>query len=222
MEGKTVYKNGTVTPGAMNFIDKSLGAMVKELKAKDLYNSTEIIIEAKHGQSPIDPTKLAKIGHAETKVLTAAGIKLAQVTDDDVALIWLADQSQTNAAVAALEADKAGKNTAHIAKVLHGDQLAELYNNPKTDSRTPDIIVLPTPGTIYTGSVAKVAEHGGFSPDDTHIALLVVNGGGHGTVDEHVTTTQIAPTILKTLGLNPNALDAVKMEGTRPLPGSGD
>jgi arylsulfatase A-like enzyme len=222
MEGATHYENGITTPGAMNFVDASLGAMVKELKAKHLYDSTEIIIEAKHGQSPINPDKLAKIGHKVGDVLAAAHVNVAQLTDDDVALVWLADQSQTDAAVAALEADKAGPNTAHIEKVLHGAELAKLYNDPKTDPHTPDLIVLPTPGTIYTHSVAKVAEHGGFAPDDTHVALLVVNGSGHGTVDESVTTTQIAPTILKTLGLSPSALDAVKMEGTKPLPGSGD
>jgi hypothetical protein len=29
---------------------------------------------------------------------------------------------------------------------------------------------------------------------------------------------QVAPTIIKTLGLNPNALDAVRIEGTAVLP----
>jgi arylsulfatase A-like enzyme len=198
--------------------------MVHQLKTNGLYDSTRIIIEAKHGQSPIDPTKLAKIGHAETKVLTNAGINLAQVTDDDVALIWLADQSQTAAAVAALNASKTAGNPANIDQVLSGDQITKLYQNPLTDSRTPDIVVLPTPGTIYSSSKAKVAEHGGFSPDDTHVALLVVNGEGEGggTVSQHVSTTQIAPTILRTLGLDPQKLDAVRNEGTRALPGTGD
>jgi len=34
-----------------------------------------------------------------------------------------------------------------------------------------------------------------------------------------VETKQVAPTILQMLGLNPNALDAVKQEGTAVLPG---
>jgi hypothetical protein len=33
-----------------------------------------------------------------------------------------------------------------------------------------------------------------------------------------VETTQIAPTILKLLGLNPNSLQAVQIEHTRALP----
>jgi hypothetical protein len=39
-------------------------------------------------------------------------------------------------------------------------------------------------------------------------------------VDERVTTTQVAPTILRFLGLNPWSLEAVRTEGTEVLPGS--
>jgi hypothetical protein len=36
-----------------------------------------------------------------------------------------------------------------------------------------------------------------------------------------VETTQVAPTILKLLGLSPSSLQAVQREGTRVLPGLG-
>jgi hypothetical protein len=220
LDGLTTYASGVKTPGALDYVDDALSAMVNELNGRSLYNSTEIVIEAKHGQAPIDPAELARIGHAETTVLNNAGIQPAQVTDDDVALIWLADQSKTTAAVNALQASISNGNPAHIATILHGPQLARLYNDPSGDSHTPDMIVLPTLGTIYSGSHAKVAEHGGFSTDDNHVALVVVNEGGQpgGKVDQAVQTTQIAPTILQALGLDPGALDAVRMEGTAPLP----
>jgi hypothetical protein len=38
-------------------------------------------------------------------------------------------------------------------------------------------------------------------------------------VDQTVATRQIAPTILRLLGLDPQSLDAVRIEGTRVLPG---
>jgi hypothetical protein len=38
------------------------------------------------------------------------------------------------------------------------------------------------------------------------------------TVSNGVTTAQVAPTILKALGLDPRALDAVRAEGTAVLP----
>jgi hypothetical protein len=161
-------------------------------------------------------------------VLDAAGIAVAHITDDDVSLIWLANQSDTNTAVRALDASIAHGNPARIARVFSGQKLASTFGNPATNDRTPDIIVQPIPGTIYTTSTAKVAEHGGFAPDDTRVALLVVNGrsgSGRGAagrvVGAKVDTTQIAPTILEALGLDPSQLDAVRLEHTQPLPGPG-
>ena len=47
------------------------------------------------------------------------------------------------------------------------------------------------------------------------------NGAGaQGTVNRaQVQTSQVAPTVLAALGLNPNALKAVQLEGTPLLPG---
>jgi len=226
------YEPGTLafTPqleGGMQYIDDAIGSIVHELKQQHVYDSTEIILTAKHGQAPIDPAKLAKIGHASTAVLTAAGIPVAQATDDDVSLIWLTHQSDTAAAVKALQDSINNGNPAHIQTIYSGKQLAKLFGDPTTNDRTPDIIVQPTEGTIYTTSKAKVAEHGGFSPDDAHVALLVVNGGRGNddsrgrTIGAPVETTQIAPTILAALGLDPSQLDAVRAEGTHQLPGLG-
>jgi predicted AlkP superfamily pyrophosphatase or phosphodiesterase len=49
----------------IEFVDRSIGKMVGELKAQGLYESTLIIITAKHGQSPIDPNRFFPIpGHS--------------------------------------------------------------------------------------------------------------------------------------------------------------
>ena len=72
---------------------------------------------------------------------------------------------------------------------------------------------------MYSGPT-KLAEHGGMNPGDRHV-LMVVNGPGIRTRVESssVETTQVAPTILSLLGLNPAALTAVQVEGTQVLPG---
>ena len=219
---------------AVQSVDAALGSMVSELDKTGKLGSTTIIITAKHGQSPIDPSKLAKIGHAETKVLTKANVSPAQVTDDDIALLWMNPATQstdTAAALAALQADQNGANTARIQSILSGSALAQQFGDPATDPRTPDLIVQPIPGTIYSTSGAKVAEHGGGAVDDTHVALLVVNGsrvdrdgwahsGGRGgaVVSTPVQTYQVAPTILADLGLNPRQLDSVRIEHVQVLP----
>ena len=72
----------------------------------------------------------------------------------------------------------------------------------------------------YSKSTAKLAEHGGFSHDDTNVMILVTNPTfAPKTIKTHVETAQVAPTILKALGLNPAALQGVQIEGTQELPG---
>jgi arylsulfatase A-like enzyme len=54
-----------------------------------------------------------------------------------------------------------------------------------------------------------------------HVALLLSNPRLAGTdrqVTWPVSTTQVAPTILAALGLQPDLLQAVAQEGTAPLP----
>ena len=64
-----------------------------------------------------------------------------------------------------------------------------------------------------------MAEHGGGTDDDRHVALLIANPSFKPVkVEQDVTTTQVAPTILKALGLDPSKLDAVKLEKTGLLP----
>ena len=91
---------------------------------------------------------------------------------------------------------------------------------PNGDPRTPDIVVTPNIGVTYSGSTKKLAEHGGFSHDDTNVMMLLSNPSfSLKTVTSPVETTQIAPTILAALGLDPDKLIAVRVEGTQVLPG---
>ena len=74
---------------------------------------------------------------------------------------------------------------------------------------------------MYTSGTGKIAEHGGANPGDRDVALVVdAPGLTHRVVNQPVETTQIAPTIVKLLGLNPDKLQAVRREGTKVLPGS--
>jgi hypothetical protein len=67
---------------------------------------------------------------------------------------------------------------------------------------------------IYTTGT-KIAEHGGAAKDDRHVAMLASAPGlAPRTIGERVNTTQIAPTILTVLGVSPDELRAVQIEGT--------
>jgi arylsulfatase A-like enzyme len=61
--------------------------------------------------------------------------------------------------------------------------------------------------------------HGGFSFGDTNVGLIVSNPSIHRrTVKSPVANSQVAPSILKALGIEPSELQAVKKEGTQMLP----
>ena len=107
-----------------------------------------------------------------------------------------------------------------MGEVFVGNAITQLFNDPLKDPRTPDLIVNPNVGVIYTTSSKKRAEHGGFNHDDTNVALLVYHPEITAqTLTNPVNTAQIAPTILAVLGLNPDELQAVKKENTQLLPG---
>jgi len=203
---------------ALNYTDKALGQMIAALKKENLYNSTVIIITAKHGQSPIDPTKLKIIN----KKFIVDGIPdqyIAHMTTDDIALIWLTDQTKTNEVVSKIEANKEKAQIKNVYSFIKNKSEWN-YNDPTTDSRVPDIIVQPENGVIYTKPGKKIAEHGGFSTDDTNVALLISSAkiSELHINDTSVATRQIAPSILKLLGLKPNDLQAVRKEKTAVLP----
>ncbi len=99
----------------------------------------------------------------------------AKITEDDVALIWLKDQSQTQAVADYL---RANQTTLNIQDVLAGDLLKLRFNDPLTDSRTPDIIVLPTPGRhISPDRQRKSRSTAASANDDTNVALIVSHPG---------------------------------------------
>src|SRR5262249_37250919 len=142
-------------------------------------------------------------------------------TEDDISLLWLADSNLTKSAVALLEPNSLA---AGVGEIFSGPSLTTLFYAPGVppngDPRTPDIIVQPNVGVIYTGSSKKQAEHGGFTHDDTNVMLLVSNPELNArTVTTAVETAQVAPTVLEALGLDPHKLQAVQIEGTAVLPG---
>ncbi|KAE8758478.1 sulfatase-like hydrolase/transferase [Paraburkholderia madseniana] len=244
------FTPGPQVTGAIAYLDNALGRIVSELKQHNLYSSTAIIVTAKHGQSPTDHSKLVKNGDTLSKLLeannyldptgnfgqnnTTSGnlndgsglVNTGFVQTDDVGLIWLRDQSQLPAVVKTLKANLSCNAPGICADgpqayILSGSQLADRFGDPAR-GRTPDIIVQPNPGVIYTSSKAKDEEHGGNAPDDSHLGLVIYVPHAHHagrTNDERVSTTQVAPTILRLLDLKPELLHSVAIEGTRALPG---
>jgi Type I phosphodiesterase / nucleotide pyrophosphatase len=223
------------------FVDAAIGQMVSALNHQHLLDATAIIITAKHGQSPIDTNRFFPIpGHSGTNgmppsavlaaLLPASATSGLGLAEDDISQLWLNNLGDTLTAVGLLETNA---KEIGLGQIFYGPSLETMFNAPGVpnvpgpccrlreggDPRTPDIIVAPNVGVVYTGSLAKQSEHGGFAHDDTNVMLLVSNPGIRAHTDtSFVETSQVAPTILQFLGLDPEALDAVRVEGTPVLP----
>jgi arylsulfatase A-like enzyme len=119
--------------------------------------------------------------------------------------------------------DRGTEQVAHsgLARIYAGHEAATFFGVPYLNPRYPDVFGRVQVGVVYTGG-SKIAEHGGDNSGDTHVPILVyaptVKAASSG---ETVETTQVAPTILQLLGLDPNSLQAVQHEGTQVLPGIG-
>jgi Type I phosphodiesterase / nucleotide pyrophosphatase len=246
--GSGGYLDAEGTPSALllneiQFTDQAIGEWVKELKKQDLCDSTLIIITAKHGQSPVDSSRYLGISNSTNDPITTSPATILDnagclpssespsnptgigATEDDVSLIWLNKSCTAASGAAMLESQSpASANIAGIGIIFWGRSILTSFNKPGVppdgDPRTPDIIVTPNVGVTYSGSTKKQAEHGGFSHDDTNVMMLVSHPDlRRKTVTSPVETMQIAPTILNALGLDANALDGVRLEGTQELPG---
>jgi hypothetical protein len=231
---------GPVLNNALNFVDASIGRMTSELRKQHLLDHTAIIVSAKHGQSPMDQASLNRI--KDSQIIDAMNVAwkaqhpqaarplVAQGTDDDGMLLWLNDRSQTatdfarsfllNYHDSSASIDGKPVVSAGLQTVYAGSAAATFIGVSQTDPRVPDVIGIAQHGVVYTGKKAKIAEHGGDDIQDRNVPILVVAPRGpHGSTNSSlVETTQIAPTILSLLGLDPNQLQAVRSEGTKVLP----
>jgi Type I phosphodiesterase / nucleotide pyrophosphatase len=247
LTGGYVDSIGTPTAPLLNeieFTDAAIGDMVAALKKNGIYESTLIIITAKHGQSPVDSARYLGISNSTGDPISTSPATILDgfgclpfsespsnptgigPTEDDVSLVWLdTTKCTTEDAVSLLRTTSpTTNNIAGIGEILSGPILTTYFNAPGLppdgDPRTPDILTTPDVGVTYSGSTKKLAEHGGFSRDDTNVIMLLSNPSFESkAVTGPVETMQVAPTILKALGLDPNALETSRIEGTQVLPG---
>jgi hypothetical protein len=213
--------------------------MVSHIHKDDLAGSTTIIVTAKHGQSPQDPNKLVTV--PDGPIISAINAKWAQKhpnntklivagTDDDLWQSYLSDNSQAACNFVknylwnhTAQGDDVNLNPVTVrhsglARIWAGAAAAKFFGVPVHDGRYPDVFGKVREGIVYSGPT-KLAEHGGMNVGDRHV-LMIVNGARipARVVSRSVETTQVAPTILALLGLNPHRLRAVQVEGTQFLP----
>src|SRR5262249_44988295 len=153
------YLDGDGTPRpvlayGLDQTDAALASMIAALRQQGIYESTLFIVTAKHGQSPINPKLVNKPGHFPDLVATLpdassnpAALAIAAaaacgpgscgfVQDDDVALIWLGNQSQTEDVRHYLNVNAPAL---FIEQVMAGCEIGLRLYNPVSDSRTAEL-----------------------------------------------------------------------------------
>jgi hypothetical protein len=240
------YLPGGKVPGplltrALNYVNAEIGVIVAQIKAQGLASSTAIVITAKQGQSPTNPNDLKRINDATimagvdaawAKTHPHAAPLVVYTSDDDVMLWWLSNRSQaaanfvrhyllTHTAVGYnIHGQRLTVPASGLAKVYAGAASAAYFGVPNSDPRHPVIFGIVQHGVIYADA-PDIAQHGGADFQDLSMPILVfLPSLRHGaTISAQVRIIQIAPTILALLGLNPQALQAVRIEHTQVLPG---
>jgi hypothetical protein len=240
------YLPGGQVPGpllvrALNYVDTEIGVIVAQIRAQGLASSTAIIITAKQGQSPTNPDDFKRVNDAPIMAGVDAAWAAAHphtaplvvyTSDDDVMLWWLSDRSQaaadfvkhyllTHTAVGYnIDGKPVTVQASGLTTVYAGAAAAAYFGVPVSDPRHPVIFGIVQHGVIYADA-PDIAQHGGAGFQDRSVPILVVLPGlRHGAaISSQVQIIQIAPTILALLGLNPQALQAVRIEHTPVLPG---
>jgi len=237
---------GPVLESALNFVDDGLSQIIAAadktntvliLSAKHGQSPTDLgLLTIIDDGAMIDALNAAwKAAYPQ-----ATPALVAHAMDDDGILLWLNDRSKTATDFAknfllgyagnGIGSDPAGNKTAQpftaagLIKIYAGADAAAFLNiTAANDERVPDIIGVADRGTVYAGAkLSKIAEHGGNNADDRHVPIVVAGVGVTAqpgkVVKKAVGTQQIAPSILRLFGVDPNVLNAVKIEKTAPLP----
>ncbi len=221
------YRNaqGQPTPGlegAIAHCDFELQRLRDTLAQQHLTQSTLVIVAAKHGNGPVAPGTVRRIDRTKLEAVIdhAAPEQTAQLTVDRGALLWLKSPADLPAVRAALLRHQAELG---IDSILSGAALAQHFGVSIHDARLPDVMIKTGAGVIYVKpGDQKLAEHGGWRANDRHVALLIASpalANPGRVIHTSVSNTQVAPTILWSLGLPPAQLEAVAAGHVAPLPG---
>ena len=229
------YLNALYTPSpalaqVFDRTDVRITRILNALKAQHLYDSTWIVVASPYGQSPVAPHqhRSLPLSRIESVVNAVDPKLLAHIAGGGSVMLWLNDHAKANEIATALNAHS---RELRIASIHVGRDLELTLNSAARDPHMPDIILESQPGFrwVYSGkdapfvqdrSAATIAGYGGWSDNDTHVALLISGAQLTARSDPTlVPTTQLAPLLLRALGMEKFDLQALHMEHSPALPG---
>jgi arylsulfatase A-like enzyme len=213
------YADAAGTPtkelaGALKSVDDSIAAIVRELKTKNLFDSTWIVVTASYGRAPVIARDIQTVNLTALKAVAESVPQavVSHISASGCAMVWLGDASMTAPVTKALSAKA---SVLGIEEVVTGERLGLTMSLPAEDSRMPDIILRSRSDVRWVPP-----GRGSATDEDSHVALLVSGVQLTGRLDKTpVPTTQLPPLLLRALGMEKFDLQALHREHSPALPG---
>ncbi|MDQ6661364.1 MAG: alkaline phosphatase family protein, partial [Chloroflexota bacterium] len=127
----------------ISFEDNQIKQTVASLKQAGIYDQTDIIVTADHGNTAVNKAITDSGPGSIQQYLDDHGFPVVQATADQVYLVWLQNPAQTAAAIKLLSTP-AVKKQFGIWYILNQDRLKDLHAAPAY--RTPNFAIQPTIG----------------------------------------------------------------------------
>ena len=200
--------NSPEVASTIQFEDNQIAQTVALLKSVGIYNQTEIAIVNDHGNTALTEAIPDHGPGSIDQYLNDHGVPTDQTTTDRVALVWLQNPQQAQAAINMLSTPQ---NMAQfgIQAITPASGLGQYMVTPQY--RTPDFIVWPTDGSNGTQAVVydtpplgKLAEHGGRGASDQNVMIIMEGPGVQRgfTTNRHVWLMQVGTTIANDMCLD--------------------
>jgi len=231
--GYTTRRHATFSMEAeIKFVDAAIGQWVNELKKQRLLDSTTIIITAKHGHRRSIrigsfPSRSQRhewystVGATRGSVLAGLGNQPDRCYRGRHFVTVAQPRASTLAAVGLLEANaKAAGSARYSTDPRWRQSTANRVCRRQAEIRVPRTSSLRRRGRHLHGKPEEAGGTRRLCPGRYQRYPSGIEPVAQArTVTSFVETSQVAPTVLKILGLDPSALDAVRKEGTPVLPG---
>jgi predicted AlkP superfamily pyrophosphatase or phosphodiesterase len=193
----------------LEFLDGLIGELLKATDELGIRDRTAVVVSADHGFSDVDPSRLvapsADAGGHRLDVLDARGIEHYVTNTGGSSMgIYVRDKRRVSEAVAALRAEPWCEAVyCEDAKAACDRSLRSLH--AWFAGRSPDLMVdLDDDAAL---NFRQAGQHGSLRHEDMAIPLLLSGAGvAAGKVAGEARLVDVAPTVLRLLGLPPNGL----------------
>ena len=193
----------------LEYLDGLVGDLLKALDDLGIRQRTAVIVSADHGFSDVDPTRLvapvADVGGHRLEALAARGIEHYLTNTGGSSMgVYVRDKGRVADAVAALRAEPWCEAVyCQDAKAACDRTLESLH--AYFPGRSPDLMVdLDDDAAL---NFAQPGQHGSLRHDDMAIPLILSGAGvAAGKVAGEARLVDVAPTVMRLLGLPPEGL----------------